>query len=453
MVIMAAAPASEAPLPLRAKALYASSSLGGEALSQSRALWLLYFYAEEASLLSTLAVGVLVTAGRVIEALDDALVGWWSDRTRSRLGRRIPFVLAATPLWALFAMLLFTPPSDAGPTVAAAYLLLVLELHHLFGTLSGGPYEALLPEIARTSGDRVSIVGIRVYFGAAGAAIGLTVSPILVGWLGFPAMALVIGLLGLGFRYLGLAGVWTRARCSRLPAEIPFRAAVRATFSNASFLAFLPTFVLFQIALQMLLGVLPWYVEAVFRAEEPETWVTVLTAVAIASMLAAVPLFARYARRTSKREAYSAAMLAAACLFPLLFVAGFVPGVPTEPQVLVVMAVIGFPLAGLYLFPATLTADIVDDDSTRTGMRREATYYGTQNFVEKTATSISPLLIALLLLLGESAEDPLGIRLVGPVAGLLVLVGYLVFRLYDLPDEVGVSTPPALPVGPDAHDR
>nr|MDQ4030297.1 MFS transporter [Actinomycetota bacterium] len=118
-------------------------------------------------------------------------------------------------------------------------------------------------------------------------------------------------------------------------------------------------------------------------------------------------------------------------------------GPPREVQIFAAMALVGAPLAGLYLFPATLTADIVDYDSVRTGLRREATYYGAQNFVEKTATSISPLLLSLLLLLGSSADDPLGIRLVGPVAGLLVAVAYVVFRAYHLPDEVAARAPTA----------
>ena len=437
---------SGAPLPLRSRVLYASSSLGGEALAQSRSLWLLYFYAEEAEVFSKLVVGILLTAGRLVEAFDDALVGYWSDRTRSRLGRRIPFVLAATPFWALFAVLLFTPPTESGAVAAGVYLLLVFELHQLFATLASGPYEALLPEIAPSSRERVSVVGLRVYFGAAGAVVGLTVSPLLVDTIGFAGMALVIASLAFAFRYLGIFGVWERARQQRAPADITLRDALRATFSNTSFLVFLPTFVLFQIALQMLLGLLPFFAEVALGVDEPGPWVTVLTAVAIGSMLASIPAFAWYARRTSKGHAYSRAMLVASASFPLVFFAGFLPVVPEQAQVLVAMAIVGAPLAGLYLFPATLTADIVDDDSTRTGLRREATYYGAQNFVEKTATSVAPLLLAVLLLLGDSAEDPLGVRVVGPVAGLLVLVAYLVFRRYDLPDEVAApgASPPAL---------
>jgi GPH family glycoside/pentoside/hexuronide:cation symporter len=132
-------------------------------------------------------------------------------------------------------------------------------------------------------------------------------------------------------------------------------------------------------------------------------------------------------------------MLGSAISFPLL---GVVPGVPTAAQVVAVMALAGLPIAGVYLFPAAITADIIDYDAVRTGMRREAVYYGSQNFVEKLSTSLGPAFLSGLLLLGGSADDPLGVRLVGPVAGVIVLVGYLVFRSYDLPDEVpGVAAP------------
>jgi len=433
-------------LPLRTTLLYAASSLGSEALGQSRGLWLVYYYAPPADadlpeLLPITLVGVILTAGRLIESLDDVLVGYWSDRTRSRWGRRIPFVLAATPFWAIFAVLLFTPPA-ASTAATAFYLFAMIELFYLASTLTGGPYEALLPELATTSEERVRLAGVRVYFGAAGAGVGLVGSGLLIDHLGFAEMAIAMALLALVCRYVGLAGVWRRASRTQTPAQISIRDALRATFSSRSFLSFLPTFVLFQIALQLMVGVLPYYVTAVLGEEDEGTWVAILTAVAIGSMLAAVPVFARLAARTTKRHAYSVAMLSAAGLFPLLFFAGFLPGVPAEMQILVTMLLVGAPLAGNYLFPATLTADIIDDDSARTGLRREATYFGAQNFVEKTATSFAPLLLTLLLLLGRSEDDPLGIRLVGPVAGAVVLGAYLAFRSYDLADEVRARVEP-----------
>jgi glycoside/pentoside/hexuronide:cation symporter, GPH family len=422
-------------LPLRAKLMYASSSLGGEALTQSRSLWLLYFYTEANDFLSPLAVGAILTVARLVETVDDGLIGFWSDRTRSRLGRRIPFVLAATPFWALFAFLLFTPPSSSA-AATAAYLFIVLELYFLASTVSGGPYEALLPEIAPTSDERVTITGMRVYFGAAGAGLGLVASGLVIDEFGYPAMAATVAILALTFRYVGLAGVWRYASRSQEPAELGLRDALRATLSNRYFLLFLPTFALFQLGFQVLLGSLPFLVEAALDVDEAGTWVAALAAVAVGTMVVMIPLAGLLSRRTTKRHAYRVSLVGAVVLFPLLAFAGFLPGVPVEAQLVAAMVVAGLPIAGNYLFPAPLTADVIDYDSLRTGMRREATYYGAQNFVEKTTSALAPLVLGILLELGRTADDPLGVRLVGPVAALLVLAGFLTFRGYDLPDDV-----------------
>jgi glycoside/pentoside/hexuronide:cation symporter, GPH family len=427
----------------RTRVLYSASSFGTEALTQSRGLWLLYFYAppEDADadlpeLLPVLAVGAILFAVRLVEALDDVVIGWWSDRTRSRLGRRLPFVLFATPFMALFAVLIFAPP-ETGAAGTAVWLFLTLELFFLFSTLGGGPYEALLPELAGTSRERVQIVGLKVYFGAAGAGVGLVLSGLLVDHAGFTTMAVVLAGLALVFRYVGVAGVWKEAPRDSPPAELSLRRTLRAAFGNRHFLRFLPSFVLFQVAVQMVLGALPYWVNAVLGIEDEGTWVAILSAAAIVAMIASVPLFAAYAARRSKRLAFGHAMLGAACVFPLLAVAGTVPGVPDSAELAVLMIVAGIPFAGVYLFPAALTADIIDEDAGRTGLHREATYYGAQNFVEKTATSFGPLLLALLLVLGRSEDDTLGLRLVGPAAAALVFAAWLVFRRYELEDDPG----------------
>jgi hypothetical protein len=71
-----------------------------------------------------------------------------------------------------------------------------------------------------------------------------------------------------------------------------------------------------------------------------------------------------------------------------------------------------------------------------TRLRREGTLLGASSFVEGTATALAPLLVVLLRLLGDTHAHTLGVRLVGPLGGLLIFVAYLVFRTYDLPDQV-----------------
>ena len=91
------------------------SSFGGEALSRNRDAWFLYYYAppDDSGLPELLPLGlisVLLAVLRVFGALDDVIIGWWSDRTSSRWGRRLPFILFGTPLSALFAFLIVVPP-------------------------------------------------------------------------------------------------------------------------------------------------------------------------------------------------------------------------------------------------------------------------------------------------------------------------------------------------------
>src|SRR5262249_7197051 len=131
---------SHLPLPLRTKLLFASSHIGSDALSRSRALWLLYYYAPPSdahlpTIIPGLVFAILFAVGSVVGSLDLVIVGYFSDKTRSRWGRRIPYVVAGAPLWALFAFLLFTPPSHSGTALAAVYFFLVFELFFFFQTV------------------------------------------------------------------------------------------------------------------------------------------------------------------------------------------------------------------------------------------------------------------------------------------------------------------------------
>ena len=162
-------------LPLVNKLLYTVDLVGSQAMAQSRNLWLLFFLAPpvEENLPSAVPrldwgpieldprvlIAVVLTIGRVIDAVDDPIIGWWSDRTQTRWGRRLPFVLLGTPMYALFFGLLWLSPAGDSNWANALYLFIVLELFFLGSTLSGGPYESLLPEIAPSHRDRMSVVG------------------------------------------------------------------------------------------------------------------------------------------------------------------------------------------------------------------------------------------------------------------------------------------------------
>ncbi|MGB2695057.1 MAG: MFS transporter [Dehalococcoidia bacterium] len=438
-------------LPLRDKLLYASGSLASNITFQAIAAWLFFFYAPpedegRTALVPIAVVGAIIVVGRIIEALDDPLIGYWSDVTRSRWGRRLPFIIFGTPLLAVTFFLLWTPPVDGESLWNGLYLFALLEAFFLFNTLVGGPYEALLPEIASTSRERVSVSVWKVLFGAVGAGIVfLLAGPMIDAW-GFAGMGLFMAGATLVFRYLPVLGVKDHVRLEAPPSTLNFRQSLRETLANSQFLAFVPAFVLFTAAQVMLTQWLPFYVDVVLHdttislpflpdLNDTGELVALLSGLTFLPLLVTVPIMSTLAARTSKRTAYAGSMLLCALYFPLLFFVGFLPGSKAVQSLLLLG--LGVPLAGLFVFPNALLADIIDHDERRTGERREAIYYGMQATLQKGGLGLAAGIFALMLaLFGRSAEDPLGIRLIGPIAGACALIGYAVFvRGYHLTDD------------------
>ncbi|HEU0113211.1 MAG TPA: MFS transporter [Thermomicrobiales bacterium] len=446
---MSPAATRSAALPRRTRLLYAASSFGSEALLQSRTAWLLFFYAPPAGsglpqLLPLALIGVLLAALRLTDAVESALVGWWSDRFHSRVGRRLPFILVGTPLWALFSVLVVAPPAHGPVGLVAVWFVLMMELAGVSATVAGVPYSALIPELARTPRDRLRLVASCVHFALAGAAVGLIGGGPLVDRFGVAGMTGVMASLALTTRFAGVAGIWSRAARpaseAARPASLPAGEAIRVTFGNRQFRAFLAAYVLFQTGLLMLIGLLPYYAAIVMQGTAVGRSVAILSAVGLAAILAGMPAFTRYAERRSKRAAYGRAMLLAAAALPILAFAGYLPGVAPFAQAVVAVAIVCLPMAGAFLFPAALLADVTDDDARQTGLRREGSYFGAQGFAEKTTSALAPLMLALLLSLGNTAANPLGLRLAGPAAALLILLAWMRFRAYSLADDVGARS-------------
>ncbi|HXF51006.1 MAG TPA: MFS transporter [Dehalococcoidia bacterium] len=437
------------PLSLPRRLLFASGSFGANVTFQTLATWLLFFYAPSDSDRETLvpigAVGVILLIGRIIEAVDDPLIGYWSDVFRSRWGRRLPFILFGSPVLALTFFLLWVPPVGHESLWNALWLFVVLEAFFFANTVVGGPYEALLPEVARSSQERISLSALKVYFGAAGAGVVFLAGGVLVSRAGFGTMGAVMALLALASRLAPVAALWGRPSTGEEPERPGFVYALRETLRNDQFVAYMPAFVLFTAAQTMLTQLFPYFVDVVLRdvaidlpftahrLEDTGEKVSFVTALFFVPLLASVTLMSRVARAKGKRWTYGVSMLATGLGFPLMFFVGFIPGVPNLVETLFLLG-LAAPMAALFVFPNALLADITDYDEQRTGMRREAIYYGAQATLQKAGLGLAAGVFGGLLdLFGKTADDPLGIRLVGPAAGALTLAGWYVFhRRYRL---------------------
>ncbi len=446
-----------ARMPLINKLFFSADHIGLQSMSYFRQQWVLFLLAPPAiqganrvpdvalmgmDIDARVLAGALIFAGRFIDAFTDPLIGWWSDRTRSRWGRRIPFILFSTPFYALFGALVWFLPTEGSSWWNALYFVLMLELFFTAATMSNGALEALVPELTRSAQDRMSVVSLIFLFAVAGAGLGLVMGGFVKDAYGFQIAGTFFALVALVFRYVSLRAVWNRAPRDITPAEVPFWQGLRDTLRNSQFVAFLPTFVMFTTGVGVLQGWVPFFAVGILLQEREGAASSFLSISVIAGVVAAgIAIWLLFAAgRVSKRRVYGVCLVVSSLLFPLMGLVGLATTDSLMMQGMVFMFVAGMPMAAVFLLPKGLTADIADYDALVRGERREAMFYATQNFFEKVTYALPPLLLSLVLQLGDSPENPLGIRLAPLLAGLLMLVGFALWPRYRLPDTVNRET-------------
>jgi len=98
-----------------------------------------------------------------------------------------------------------------------------------------------------------------------------------------------------------------------------------------------------------------------------------------------------------------------------------------------VFSLTGFSIAAIMVLPMPILSDVIDLDELRTGERREAMYFGAQGFLQKLGAGLSGIIMTQLFSrFGYSREQHLGVDLLGPVGGFLVLIGFAIFMFYPL---------------------
>lgn len=444
-------------LPLVNKMMLSSDHIGLQAIQYFRQSWMLFFLApplgEGAVRVPEVVVlgldidprvfaGLLIFAGRFIDAFTDPLIGWWSDRTRSRWGRRIPFILFSTPFFALFAAAVWFLPVEGASIWNAIYFVVVLELFFIAATMSSGALEALVPEVTRGAGDRMNLVGLIFVSAVVGAGLGLAGSGALIDAYGFQVVGVVLAVIALVSRYVALAAVWNHAPRDITPAMVPFLGCIKDAMRNSQFVYYLPTFVMFTTGVGVLLGWMPFFASELLQAENEGTIASLISTIVIIGAVISGLVFWIMLNRLgiSKRRVYGGCLIASGFAFPLLGVVGLLPIGGLTAQGLVLSFIAGIPMSAVFMLPKGLTADIADYDAMITGERREALFYATQNFFEKVTFALPPALLSLILLLGDSTENPLGIRLAPVLAGVLAVSGIILWRRYRLPDSVNRET-------------
>lgn len=420
---------------LRTDIFYALITLGSTTIWSVLSGWLLYFYMppEGTPLVPVAFYGVAMIVTRIVDAIIDPPIGYLSDYTRSRWGRRLPFMFASALPMLVFFVLLWTPPMQGESIWNLVYLVVVFELYNVAYSFLQIPYGALLPELALTDHHRVRISAWNASFEMVSMLLGGFVG-LVIEKLSYVRAALVYAVAMLPFFYLPFLVLRERpGRQIAVTERLDFRKSLSVTLRNRAFLVYTATWALYWSTMTFVQSAIPFIATEICLLTRADTMYFYIPAVLIS--LVCYPLITWLSGRLGKWRVYTGSLLASAVVLPGLMLIGDWLPVPLKVQGVFWVILEAVAVSGAVMLPSAFVAEITDHDESLTGQRREGAYYATWGFLDNIITGVASALLPLLLLLGRSRSDPhgpLGVRMVGVAGGIMMFAAFLVFLRYPL---------------------
>ncbi len=381
-------------------------------------------------------LGGIMVFGRIVDAVADPLVAYWSDRSRSRFGRRRLFMaIGGLPL-AICPVLMFFPPVPATSWWNGVYLAIVFGVYFFAFTLYVGPYLALIPELGHTEKARLGMTTAQGYFSLAGNAVVLIGGPLLVSLFaarfniiaGYRIMAVVLAALGLGAAYLAVFAVDEKRYSNAKPSTVPMWQSFRTTIGSKPFVIYLAG----NLALWFLFNIIRSSAVpiAVTLVQADEAYASTLFSLLFVIAALAFPVVGRLTRRYGKKPMMMAALAGFSVPAVLIAFTGIVP-IPPRIWALLLVGLMGVPVAILLIIPNVILSELAEADARTSGERREGMYFGVQGFFLKLNLGVSTAVLALMYaLFGKDIADPLGVRLTPVVGAVIGMIGLVVMSRY-----------------------
>lgn len=376
------------PVPWRVRFAYALPAFALAVVGIPIYVYIPKFYTDVVGADITM-VGFVLLAIRLFDAVSDPVIGTLSDRSRSRFGRRRPWIaLGVFPLTAAI-LFLFMPPA-LGPNAALLWFGVGVFSVFLFWTVITVPYESLGPEITFDFNERTSILSLRDGMLILGTVIAAASPAIVVAALGLDSDAAgertKFRVVGLMYAPLIIAAclicafvVKERARnVAAAPTTNPLRD-MRRLAGNRPFMILLASYTIAAIGSSLPATLIPFYVEYVIGDPSVEVFLLLYFITGIVLL----PGWVWAARRIGKKWAWISAASINSVTFAGVFFLG--RGDVTEYAILVVLSGVGF--GATLALPSSMQADVIDYEELRTGSRREGEIIGVWAVSKKLAAA------------------------------------------------------------------
>lgn len=422
---------------------YGIGDLGGNLFFTMMGFYLLFYFTDVVGIAAGLG-GTAIMIGKIWDAVTDPAVGYISDRTRSRFGRRRPYMTVGAVALFLGMILLFTPfgtTSQVGLFILATLTYCLVNTAY---TLVNIPYGALTPELTEDYYERTVLNGFRMSFAVVGTFVGVAVVLPLVEFFGggrvaWMAMGGVTGGIMAVTTLIVVFSVREHPKPRIHKQEQVFKSYLQV-LSMPVFLTALIPWTLHMTGVNVLQTSLLYYFRYIYGDEGA---FQIALPILLGAAVLAIPVWVRISRRIGKKLSYNTGMLIFAAGVLVFFVFGHRSGVQFS-YVLMFLAGLGF--ATHYVMPFAIVPDVVEYDYAERGVRREGVFYGMWTFSSKIGQAVGIALSGWMLSLfgyqesvagvpaaTQSEAAMLGIRLLtGPVPAFFFIGGVIVLSFFPI---------------------
>lgn len=435
-------PAGPIRLSLSYKVVFGLAALGTALISGTYAALLPIFYQDYLGLEARwIAIAAVIYA--IWNAINDPLFGYISDSTRSKRGRRIPYMRYTAPFLAVTFILVWYAPSGVGQISLFLWMLVTMLLYDTCYTIIGLVYSALLPEVTESDAERNGLQISAALFGLLGMILGFIIPDLFrpkagasLSTLPLQVSMIVIGVVGAMLIIATTLKVKERPEFYLIDKPLKLGPSLKYTFTSRSFLVLVAQNFMSILMQALILGGLFYMADYVLQMNS-----VLLIACVFIPLIIGVPMTTLIRKRLGVVGAQQLLLTIAGVALCLIVV------VPV-PLILVCLAVAGFGLSGPQTLTNVLFAQVADEDELRSGVRREGTFFGVNALLTKPAQSValafSPFILEITgfvtreahggeIYLNQPAEALLGIRaIVGLVPGIAMLLGAVILIWFPL---------------------
>jgi len=389
-------------------------------------------------------IGIINFGARFFDAVTNPLIASWSDRSRSRMGRRKYFMAVSFAPFALFSVLVFFPLKHytviAGPEASwlnTAWLSLAILAFYFFYVMYTAPYNALISELGHNPKERLFISTAIGVTWSLGFAVGSQVYRLKAAFEGafalsptgsFQASQALFAAVSLVLMALPVLVIDEKRYVDSTVSDEPMMKSLRSALRNSNFVRFLGSELLYNVCQTIIQTGLVYYVVTLLLLKEEVTSDLLILLFAL-SFVFYVPITALTVRWEKKRMTVIGFALLA-LLFLMFCFMGLVP-MSGLLYASITVAVAAIPIAIFTIVPNAIVADIAEAHGIETGDFKAGMFFGVRSFEINLGISVANIVFPSLLLLGKTVEHPFGIRMSAVVAVLFCIGGLVIILLYD----------------------